>query len=264
MNKNTKFVDICKDFLTKKYNSQKTQQCYLREIELFLLNKNPYHININDIQYHINGFINSSRSKQNQVIAALKCLYLDILGRKNFKYKFIRSKRIEYLPTLKSKEEIITILNKITNLKHKCILSLIYGCGLRRQEIINIKIEDILSNQKLIKINQSKGNKDRFIPISDNLIKLLREYYIQFKPKIYLFNGQSKEKYSGGSIEKITKKYFSNNFHPHSLRHCFATHLYEQKVDLNKIQKLLGHSDIKSTQIYTKLANNLQDIPHLV
>jgi site-specific recombinase XerD len=162
-------------------------------------------------------------------------------------------------------EKAKTDLDKIQNLKHKSICSLLYGCGLRLNELINLKIEHIIKGQNLIKIVQGKGSKDRFIPISDNLLQLLREYYNKYQPKEYLFEGQNNSpQYSEGSIQKIVKKYFGIQFHPHILRHCYATHLYEQKVDLNKIQKLLGHKDIKSTQIYTKLANNLQDIPKLI
>lgn len=259
------FLTKCKNFLSRRYNSEQTIHCYLNEIKHFVLKfDDPYQINLKDIQEYLDKYKDSSRSKQNQVIASLKCLYLDILGRKNWKYKFVRAKRIEYLPTLKSKEEILNIISKIDNLKHKTIISLLYGCGLRRQEVINLKLEDILGKQFQIKIVQSKGNKDRFIPISENLLNLLKQYYIKYKPKVYLFEGQNKEQYSGGSIEKIVKKWFGNKFHPHLLRHCYATHLYENKVDLNKIQKLLGHSTLKPTQIYTKLANNLQDIPQLI
>jgi site-specific recombinase XerD len=264
MNKNTKFIEICKNFLTKKYNSQQTVNCYLKEIELFILNKNPYQINTNDIQQYLNKFEDSSRSKQNQVISALKCLYIDILKRKNFKHKFVRSKKKEYLPTLMSQNEIKSRLSKISNLKHKTICSVIYGCGLRLNEIINLKLEHIIKEQNLIKIVQGKGSKDRFVPISQNVVELITEYITKYHPKEYIFEGQNTPKYSEGSIQKIIKKHFGDDFHPHLLRHCYATHLYEQKVDLNKIQKLLGHKDIKSTQIYVKLANNLQDIPSLL
>ena len=264
MENNIKFVEICKNFLTKKYISYQTQKCYLNEIKLFIKDKNAYQTNMGDIQSYLNNFKDSSRSKQNQVIASLKCLYLDILKRKNFKYKFIRSKRIEYLPTLYSQTETKLKLDKILNLKHKSICSLLYACGLRLNELLNLKIEDINGESKLLKVVQGKGNKDRFIPISENLLILLRQYYIKYNPKEYLFNGQNKLKYSGGSVGKIVKKYFGNKFHVHLLRHSFGTHLVENGVELNKIQKLMGHSDIKSTQIYTKTANNLQNIPQLI
>ena len=265
MDKNINFLEKCNSFLRKRYNSLQTQKCYLKEIKLFIYNFNdPYQITNKNIQSYLDKYKDFGRSKQNQVIASLKCLYVDVLKRKNFKYKFIRAKRIEYLPILKPKQEIIEIISKINNIKHKTIISLLYGCGLRRQEIINLKIEDILGKQNLLKIVQSKGNKDRMIPISNNLLTLLRDYYKEFNPKIYLFEGQKKQQYSGGSIEKIVKKWFGNNFYPHLLRHCYGTHLYEAKVELSKIQKLMGHDNIKSTQIYTKTANNLQDIPQLI
>lgn len=266
MIKNTIFLEKCNFFLRKKYSSSKTQKCYLKEIEKFLENVNdPYNISLKgNIIFYLNKFENSSRSKQNQVIAALKCLYLDVLEKKNWNYKFIRAKRIEYLPTLISEENVKNRLNNIENLKHKSICSLLYGCGLRLNEIVNLKIEHVLKGQNLIKIVQSKGNKDRFIPISNNMLALLRNYYIKYKPKEYMFNGQNNIQYSGKSISMVVKKHFGNKFHPHLLRHCYATHLYEHKVELDKIQKLLGHSNIKTTQIYTKLANNLQDVYSLV
>jgi site-specific recombinase XerD len=259
------FLNKCGEFLSRRYNSEQTIKCYLNEIKGFIKEFNdPYQINLNDIQTHLDKYKDFGRSKQNQVIASMKCLYLDILGRKNFKYRFTRAKKIEYLPTLMSKEEVKSRLNNIPNLKHKTICSLLYGCGLRLNEVINFKIEHILKNQHLLKIVQGKGAKDRFIPISENLLNLLREYFIYYKPKEYLFNGQSEPQYSEGSIQKIVKKYFGNNFHPHLLRHCYGTHLVESGVELNKIQKLMGHKDIKSTQIYTKTANNLQNLPHLL
>jgi integrase/recombinase XerD len=259
------FLKKIEFFLSKKYNSLQTQKCYLKEITNFIEDiQDPYQINIKDIQQYLDKFKDSSRSKQNQVIASLKCLYIGVLGRKNFNCKFIRAKKIEYLPTLISQEILKEKINKIDNLKHKAIISLLYGCGLRLNEIVNLKIEHILKDQNLIKIVQSKGNKDRFIPIGENTLKLLREYYIQYSPKEYLFNGQKSTQYSSKSIQQIVKKYLGSQFHPHILRHCFGTHLYEQGVELDKIQKLLGHSNIKTTQIYTKLANNLQNIPKLI
>lgn len=262
-----KILNYSYEYLRKRYNSFQTQKCYLKEIELFLnnINKETHQLNTNDVVNYLNQFQNSSRSKQNQVIAALKCLYLDILERKSWKFKFVRAKKKEYLPTLMSQKEIKSRLDKISNIKHKSICSLLYGCGLRLNELINFKIEDVLKGQNLIKVVQGKGAKDRFIPISNNLLQLLRIYYKEYQPKNYLFEGQNNSpQYSPKSIEMIVKKYFGRDFHPHLLRHCFGTHLVEQGVELNKIQKLMGHKDIKSTQIYTKTANNLQNLPQLI
>ena len=179
MERYTKFLSFCYEYLRKKYNSEQTRKCYLNEIKLFLndINRETHQLNEDDLNKYLSKFIDSSRSKQNQVIAALKCLYLDVLGRKNFKYKFVRAKKIEYLPTLMSKEEVKSRLDKIPNLKHKAICSLLYGCGMRLSEVLNLKLKDVLSKQNLIKIVQGKGKKDRFVPLSENLLKLLREYY---------------------------------------------------------------------------------------
>lgn len=268
MEKQQIFLKTSEEFLRRRYNSEQTVKCYLKEIEWFIKNfKDPYQINMNNIQVYLdNNFKDSGRSKQNQVIAALKCLYIDILGRKNWKFKFVRAKQIEYLPTLKSKQEIKQIIDKIPNLKHKAICSLLYGCGLRLNELINLKLNHVLSKQNLVKVVQGKGKKDRFIPISENLLNLLREYYLQYKPTEYMFEGQSKthKRYGGGSVQEIVSKHFGNEFHPHLLRHCYGTHLYESGVELAKIQRLMGHKDIKSTFIYTKTANIYQDLPQLV
>jgi len=266
--KNTDSLERWKLFLKNKYNSEKTWGCYYNQVYKFLTYVNKYEneLNYDDINLYLDKVVrNYSRSQQNQSISSIRLFYEEILNRKKVVIKFIRAKKKEYLPTLLSQTEIKTCLNKITNLKHKSICSLLYGCGLRLNELIQFKVEHILKNQNLIKVVQGKGAKDRFIPISYNLLQLLRDYYKEYQPKEYLFEGQNNSpQYSAKSVEMIVKKHFGNNFHPHLLRHCFGTHLVEQGVELNKIQKLMGHKDIKSTQIYTKTANNLQNLPKLV
>jgi len=265
--KNIDSLERWEIFLKNKYNSEQTQKCYYNQVYKFLtyINKYENELNYDDINLYLNNIVRDySRSQQNQSISSIRLFYEEILNRKKVVIKFVRAKKKEYLPTLMSREEIKSRLDKISNLKHKAICSLLYGCGLRLNELIDLKIEDILKNQNLLKVVQGKGSKDRFIPISENLLKLLREYYVFYKPKNYLFNGQTEPQYSEGSIQKIVKKHFGNNFHPHLLRHCYGTHLVESGVELNKIQKLMGHKDIKSTQIYTKTANNFQNLPQLV
>jgi integrase/recombinase XerD len=265
MNKNTEFVKRIKETLTKKYNSSKTISIYLNEIKNFIQEKNPYLLNNKDIEEYLLKFENSSRSKQNQVIASLKFLYLIILKRKNFKYRFIRAKKKEKIPFIYSKKQTTDIIYNIKNLKHKTICSLIYSCGLRISEIINLKIEHILKGQNLIKIENGKGGKDRLIPISNDVLNLLRKYYIEYKPKIFLFEGYSKNnQYSCKSINNIIKNNFGNKFHAHLLRHSYATHMVENNVEISKIQKLMGHKNISTTQLYMKTANIYNNIPFLL
>ncbi|NTW34274.1 MAG: tyrosine-type recombinase/integrase, partial [Bacteroidetes bacterium] len=132
-----------------------------------------------------------------------------------------------------------------------------YSVGLRVSELINLKINDIDSNRMLIKINNAKGKKDRIVPLSMNVLLLLREYYKQYKPKEYLFNDQFELQYSIKSCQNIYKKYISSELSIHNLRHCCFTHLLENCTDISIIQKIAGHQNPKTTQIYTHISQNL-------
>ena len=137
----------------------------------------------------------------------------------------------------------------------------IYSAGLRRSELINLKVEDIDSKRMLIKICNSKGKKDRYTLLSEKLLHELRDYYQAYHPKVWLFEGQYGGQYSSTSIEKmfqvaVTKAHIRKHVTPHSLRHSFATHLLEQGINLRYIQELLGHSSTKTTEVYTRVASN--------
>ena len=147
------------------------------------------------------------------------------------------------------------------------MLSLIYACGLRRSELLNLTLKDILSDRNLLFIRQSKGKKDRLVPISLKMIDMLRDYYKAYKPKTWLFEGQiSNTKYSEKSLENVLKQSLvkakiSKNVSLHWLRHSYATHLLESGTDLRYIQELLGHSSSRTTEIYTHVSSrNLQQI----
>ncbi len=166
-----------------------------------------------------------------------------------------------------SKEEVKNIITAPTNLKHRTMLSLIYACGLRRSELIHLKPNDVDSKRKLLIIRQSKGKKDRIAPISDKIIELLRSYYISYKPKIWLFEGQKPEtQYSEQSLQSVLKQAvkkcnYKKPITLHWLRHSYATHLLESGTDLRFIQELLGHNSSKTTEIYTHVSTkNLQNI----
>ena len=154
-----------------------------------------------------------------------------------------------------------TTLKSISNLKHRCIISLIYSADLRRSELINLKGEDILSDRNQIKIRNAKGKKDRYSLLSQALLKELREYYKIYKPREWLFEGYGiNDQYSATSIAKILSRAgkmagIQKRITPHMLRHSFATHLLEQGTDLRYIQELLGHSSSKTTEIYTHVSN---------
>jgi len=160
------------------------------------------------------------------------------------------------LPTVFSPEELKRLFNAPQRLKQRVIFAFIYSAGLRVSEVSNMKITDIDSDRMQIKIRNSKGNKDRYVILSDYILKGLRKYVASSKPKIYLFNGKEKgTKLSHGAIQtsfrlamKVAK--INKDASLHSLRHSFATHLLEDGVDIVTIKELLGHSNIDTTMMY--------------
>jgi integrase/recombinase XerD len=171
-----------------------------------------------------------------------------------------RPRREKTLPNVLSKEEVKKLLNASTNLKHRTMLSLIYACGLRRSELLNLTFKDIQADRLIITVRQSKGKKDRIVTLSPMLLVELRQYYLQFRPLKYLFEGQFVgEKYSARSLEEILKKAcktakINKPVTLHWLRHSYATHLLERGTDLRYIQELLGHSSSRTTEIYTHVS----------
>ena len=202
-----------------------------------------------------------SNSYINQAINAIKFYYEVVLGMPNRFYDIERPRREYKLPKVISKEEIIDIVNNTNNIKHRCVVELLYGSGLRKSELLNLKITDIDSKRMLVRVENAKGNKDRHTLLSKNALDDLRIYFREYKPKEYLFEGQKGGKYSGESVLRIvkmaTKKAgIRKSVSPHVLRHSFATHLLESGVDLRQIQVLLGHNSSKTTEIYTHVATN--------
>jgi site-specific recombinase XerD len=167
-------------------------------------------------------------------------------------------KKDNALPTVLSKTQIQEMIKHTENLKHKLIIKLLYSCGLRLSELQNLKRTDIDFDKGLVRIQQGKGNKDRYSIISESLKDDLLLYYANNTLATpYVLQGRS-GKYSKKSIQKVVKqagKRINTNATPHVLRHSFATHLLESGVSLRHIQTLLGHNSLETTQIYTHLAN---------
>jgi len=188
-------------------------------------------------------------------------LYSDLLLGKKINNKYLKGiKRQSRLPDVLSVDEVKQVIESIDNIKHKAIISLIYSCGLRISECINLRIRDIDSKRMMIKILQGKGQKDRYVQLSAKLLGLLRSYYKEYKPTDHLFQGQSKDEYSAKSIQVVLKKslqkcHITKKITVHSLRHSFATHLIEQGTDIRIVQEILGHKDIRTTQIYTHISS---------
>lgn len=262
-----------KSYMHYRRYSPNTIKTYIEALEIFFRffqNRALESLTIEDIIDFNKDYIlkkNLSASYQNQVINAIKLFYRNRFDRA-MEVDFIqRPRREKRLPNVLSKKEIKAILEAPTNLKHRAMISLIYACGLRRSELLNLTLKDIHSDRNLLFIRQSKGKKDRVVPISMKLIAMLRDYYKAFKPKTWLFEGQiAGEKYSERSIQlvlnqSVSKAKINKQVSLHWLRHSYATHLLESGTDLRYIQELLGHSSSKTTEIYTHVSTrNLQQI----
>jgi len=167
-------------------------------------------------------------------------------------------KRNKKIPEILTIDEIRRMIDSTSNIKHKIIIKLLYGCGLRVNELINLKEEDLNFNEGLIKINLGKGKKDRFVNVPNSIKEELNSY-CNLNNSEFLFPSNRNAKTTKKTIQKIVsnsakKADIKKRVYPHLLRHSFATHLLEQGTDLRIIQKLLGHSDIKTTQIYTQIS----------
>jgi len=261
------YLDDFKKLLSIKRYSHRTIKSYSNALKTFFLyfeHKNPENINPSEIEQFINKMVlidNISQSYQKVLVGSIKLFYNELL-RKNYKLNYLYPDRPEKkLPVLLDKSEIQLLLNSIQNLKHRAILSMIYSAGLRLSEVIEMKLNDIDSKRMLIKIVQGKGKKDRYVMLSEKLLIILREYYKEYKPKEYLFEGQKGGKYSARSVQAIFKEALRNSkikkeASVHTLRHSFATHLLESGTDIRIIQQLLGHSSLKTTQIYTQVSSS--------
>lgn len=195
-------------------------------------------------------------STQNQVINAIKFYYEKVLKRERKVYALERPLKETKLPKVLSEEEAAAILKSVENLKHKSMLWLIYAAGLRRSELLNLRIGDIDSKRMVIHIKGAKGKKDRITMLSDRVLELLRKYFMEYRPTVWLFEGLPGKPYSVSSLQKVfmtalAKSGVRKEASLHTLRHSFATHLLESGTDLRYIQALLGHSSSKTTEIYT-------------
>ena len=230
---------------------KQTLHQYFKETEC----KDPYRISTKEIVNYLESKSFTSVAQQNQFIGCLKLFARYILNKKDIHLDKIERPRAEKkLPKVIDKEFLLDKISKIENLKHKSIISLAYSTGMRVSEVCNLKIEDIDSKRMLIHIRNSKGNKDRFVPLSPTILSLLREYFKVFKPIEFLFNGQLSLQYSHRSCNETVKKYLGSEFHFHLIRHSHATALLESGTDLRYIQEQLGHSSSKVTEVYTHVS----------
>lgn len=215
---------------------------------------------IKDYLYYCATTLKLTEATLHSKINALKFYYEKVLGRERFFWEVPRPKKQMQLPKVISEEKILMGIEKLENIKHRALIMLAYSAGLRVSEVVNLKITSIQSDRMQILIHQSKGKKDRMVPLSKVLLHTLREYYKLYKPKDWLFEGQySKKPISTRTAQAVFNQVYKKLGLPkgisfHSLRHSYATHLVENGIDVTFVQKLLGHNDVRTTMRYTHVS----------
>lgn len=258
-------LETFKEYLQVKRYSLSTVETYVSFMKQFLLfyhTKVPAEITNSNVTLYVHQMINDydySASSQRQLVSSLNSFYSRFHDRA-LDLKYIeRPQREFHLPKVLSKREVTAILASVKNQKHKLILSLIYACGLRRSELVRIKLEHISSERKTLLIVNAKGNKDRIVPLGTKIMAKILAYYNLYKPTVYLFEGMNGNMYSVESVHRLFKKALkvsgiNKALGVHALRHSFATHLLDEGTDIRYIQELLGHKSSKTTEIYTHVS----------
>lgn len=261
------------DIIESKYTSEDTLNTYSNVAENFIFDRHPNSIDCLTSKY-IKRYLLSikkekSVSSHNQVLSVIKIIYRDVL-RQKYKVEDIKpiqqNRKLKQLPT---KRELSVGLNKIKNLKHYTIILTLLSTGIRMNELLCIRILDVDTENKRILIYKGKGGKSRFVDLNSTLISKLREYYKQFKPKYYLFEGKSGIKYTDSSVNKFIKKYFGQHYHAHLFRHYWFTYMINKDINNHKLKNMGGHKSQKSTDWYYQyseesLEHNINPINELI
>lgn len=225
--------------------------------------EDPKEISEDDIEKYILWKVEKHKigaSHQRMIVASVDKFYQLLFNIKLRIKHLYPARKTRSLPKYLSSQEVKKLLEVVTNVKHLCILQLLYGAGLRLNELLNLKVKDIDSDSMLIHVFNAKGNKDRVVMLSRILLSDLKKYYLKYRPSEYLFEGQKGGRYSERSVQSIVrnaaiKAGIKKKVTPHILRHSFATHLLENGTDIRYIQQLLGHASLKTTEIYTHISD---------
>ena len=242
-----------------------TQKSYVEKIELFArhFSTSPERLGLEEVrryQVHLLRKKGGSISQLQQFVAAARFLYAKTL-RRNWSIEHIPyPKREKKLPEVLNQPEVARLLLALSNPKHRTILMTMYAAGLRVSEVVVLRGGDIDSQRMVIAVRRAKGHKDRYVMLSTRLLAALREYWKAYRPTEHLFAARGKHRpMATRTVYRVVRKAatlagITKHVSPHTLRHCFATHLYEAGVDLRTIQALLGHRSIKTTARYTYIS----------
>jgi len=257
--------DQMKRDLELKNYSPKTRSAYLACVKGFALHfhRSPEEMGDQEIREYLHYLLTDrevSQSAMSQAYSGLKFFYETTLKRDWDGFRIPRVKMRKKLPVVLSQQEIQSLFSVVRNLKHRVILMTIYSAGLRLNEAIHLKVSDIDSQRMMIRVEQGKGDKDRYTLLANRTLDILREYWREYRPKDWLFYGHSFERPLSSRTVQVV---FGRALHQagikkpatvHTLRHSFATHLLEAGTDLYHIQHLLGHKSPKTTTLYLHLS----------
>lgn len=258
MNTLTKLEIFNASLMAKNYSDRTIEQ-YSSIIKKFIAHhkKSPVNITSDEIVIWLSR-LKSSSSKR-QYVGALRNFYKYVIGQPQKFKRVPYPKKEKKIPQVMSQEVVVERIRSISNRKHKMIVSVLYGAGLRLSELLNLRLTDIDGNRNTLFVRHGKGGKDRCIPVSEKLIQDLREYYRQYRPKKLLFEGQFGGRYSETSVQNICRKHMKCN--PHLLRHANLTHLIESGVHISEVAKRAGHSKISTTHdTYSHIATTFNPI----
>ncbi len=242
----------------------KTQHDYVRVVADFarFLGRSPDQAEPEDLRrYQLRlAADGASPAKMNAAVSALRFFFKVTLGRQGYGERLATVRKEDRLPEVLSPEEVALLLHCAPSLKHKAALSVAYGCGLRVSEIVHLKVADIDSARMLVRVEQGKGRKDRYVMLSPELLELLRAWWRKARPQGWLFPGRDAgQPITARQLNRALKTAAASAgldkpVSMHTLRHCFATHLLERKTDVRVIQALLGHKKLDTTARYTRVA----------
>ncbi len=252
--------------LTRRRYSESTRKQYTSHFKAFLAffkDRDPKGISEEEIRTYLLQLVSEQKvgySKQNGVINAIKFYYEKVLDQEKHEYWIDRPRKEKRLPTVASEEEVIKLIGAIDNIKHKAIVAMLYSTGIRRAEVLNLRVQDVNLDRTQVIVRAGKGKKDRYTTLSSNLAKTLVIYLQRYQPTTWFFEGPEHQPYSATSISRILQRArekagIVTKITPHVLRHSFATHLMERGTDLRTIQRLLGHESLKTTEIYTHVCD---------
>lgn len=242
--------------------SQKTVKAYIFHVQKFIskIDKKPQGLNDEEIKEYVSGLLDKEDPLSvSQAISSIKFYYMSVFGRT---LNIPHPKRPKRLPEILTQEEVKRLLNAVTNTKHRILLEIIYGCGLRVSEAVKLKKTQINFDEGLLTVREGKGRKDRYVTLPSSIKDRLRAYFdARSDDSPYVFNTQRGHLHIKSAqliVEDAARKAgIKKKVTPHTLRHSYATHLLEQGTDIRIIQKLLGHSNLKTTQIYTQVSTQL-------